>query len=72
MFSGERLIVAEPSPGVAVGVAGFAGGVESGGATGVTLTGSEGVDGLPDVSTATTRKSYDVPLTSVRPPAARW
>ena len=55
MFSGERLIVAEPLPGVAVGVAGLAGGVVSAGATGVTATASEGVDGLPDVSTAITR-----------------
>ena len=56
MFSGERLICAAASWAVAVGVAGLAGGVVSGGAAaGVTDTGSDGVEGLPEVSSAITR-----------------
>ena len=58
-----RLMVAEALPGVAVGVEGLAGGVVSG-AWGVTATALEGVDGLPEVSTAITRYEYEVPLVS--------
>ena len=36
----------------------------SGGATGVTATASDGVEGLPEVSTAITRYEYEVPLVS--------